>query len=306
LMPALNAEGTRPHTDLPFFPWSDADGPAQAFDALVGDMKVSVARRVALDETMRADHAFLVSDALPQAARSFTTETLGALRMRKDDAEIAAQRGNAALADRAMHAAFAAIAPGVTEWDVAASVRAVFAEAGAAPLFNIVGAGPNGAFPHHQTGDTVLKPGDAVVIDIGARKGHYSSDITRMACVEHQPEKYAEIHAAVEDAVCAALEAARPGVRAKEVDLAARKVIEDAGYGAFFVHRTGHGLGVEGHEPPWISSSSETVLEPGMVFSIEPGIYLPGAFGVRLEEIVVLQEDGPEIYSTLSRDVVVV
>lgn len=306
LMPALNAEGTREHTDLPFYPWADADGPSGALDALIADLGVSVARRIALDETMRADHAFLVTGALPQASHTFSEETVGALRMRKDAAEIAAQKENALIADRAMEAALAAIRPGVTEIEVAAAARAHFAAEGARPLFNIVGAGPNGAFPHHQSGDRPLAEGDAVVIDIGARKGLYSSDITRMAAVGHAPEGYQEVHDVVERAVQAALAAARPGVAAKEVDLAARGVIADAGYGDYFVHRTGHGLGVEGHEPPYLSSTSETILEEGMVFSIEPGIYIPGRFGIRLEDIVVLRADGPEILSERPRDLTVV
>jgi Xaa-Pro aminopeptidase len=166
-----------------------------------------------------------------------------------------------------------------------------------------VGSGPNGAFPHHHTGDTPLKSGDAVVIDIGAKAGEFSSDITRMAILGDGPADYARVHDVVEAAVRAALAACKPGVRASTLDRAARQVIEDAGYGPHFVHRLGHGMGLEGHEPPWISESSDTILEPGMVFSIEPGIYLEGRFGLRLEDIVILQEDGPEILSRLPRTV---
>jgi Xaa-Pro aminopeptidase len=123
-----------------------------------------------------------------------------------------------------------------------------------------------------------------------------------MVAVGRPPEGYEEVHAVVEKAVQAALAAARPGVKAKEVDAAARNVIADAGYGEYFVHRTGHGIGIDGHEPPYITATSESVLEEGMTFSIEPGIYLPGRFGIRLEEIVILRADGPEILSTLPRD----
>ena len=123
-----------------------------------------------------------------------------------------------------------------------------------------------------------------------------------MAAVGRPPEGYHEIHAIVDKAVRAALKAARPGVKAKEVDAAARNVIADAGYGEYFVHRTGHGMGIDGHEPPYITATSGTVLQEGMVFSVEPGIYIPNRFGIRLEEIVILREDGPEILSTLPRD----
>ncbi|MCC5976235.1 MAG: M24 family metallopeptidase, partial [Rubellimicrobium sp.] len=134
---------------------------------------------------------------------------------------------------------------------------------------------------------------------IGARAGDFSSDITRMAVLGDGPAGYDEVHAVVEAAVQAALGICRPGVRASELDRAARAVIEEAGFGPQFMHRLGHGMGLEGHEPPWISESSDAILQPGMVFSIEPGIYLEDRFGLRLEDIVILQEDGPEVLSRL-------
>ena len=302
LMPELNAEGSRRGTGLPFHEWSDADGPEGAFGRLVADLGVGAAARIVLDETMRADFAALVQDALPGAERQFTASTVGQLRMQKDDDEYAVLKRNALLADQAMQAGWAAMKPGMTELDVADVIRARFSALGASPLFNIVGAGGNGAMPHHHTGETVLRTGDAVVMDIGARLDGLSSDITRMAVLGTPPEGYLEVHAIVEAAVQAAMAAARPDVRAKDVDAAARGVITEAGYGPHFLHRIGLGLGIEVHEPPSLTSVSETVLAPGMVFSIEPGIYLPGRFGIRLEEIVILREDGPEILSELPRD----
>ncbi|MEX0338642.1 MAG: M24 family metallopeptidase [Arenibacterium sp.] len=306
LMPALNAEGSRVHTELPFYEWADEVGPVPAFETLLNDFGATGAKTVVLDETMRADFAALVQDALPDAARRFTETTLGALRQRKDDAEYALLKANARIADQAMKAAWAEMAEGMSETDVVQIIRASFASNGAKPLFHIVGAGGNGAFPHHQSGARKLARGDAVVMDIGGGKDGYSSDITRMAVIGTAPDGYEEVHRVVDRAVQAALAAARPGVKAKEVDRAARTVIADAGYGDYFVHRTGHGLGVEVHEPPYLTSVSETVLETGMVFSIEPGIYLPDRFGIRLEEIVILREDGPEILSDLPRDLKVI
>ncbi len=301
LIPALESESARTQTDLPFYEWADAKGPHSALARLLSELGAQDARSVVLDETMRADHAALVTDALPAATRRFTDDTVGALRMRKTPEEYATLKRNAVIADRAMRAAWAAMRPGMTEAQVAEVIRASFGEAEAKPLFTIVGAGPNGAFPHHHTGETKLQAGDAVVMDIGAGQEGYSSDITRMAILGDGPEGYAEVHAIVERAVQAAMAAARPGARASDVDNAARSVIADAGYGAYFVHRTGHGMGVEVHEPPWITSASRTVLDEGMVFSIEPGIYLPRRFGLRLEEIVILRADGPEILSDLPR-----
>lgn len=302
LMPALNAEGSRENTDIAFFTWADADGPQAALEAALDAIGARGVEKVVLDETMRADFALLVLDAVPGAKHAFTGDTIGALRMRKDAAEVAKLKMNAGIADRAMEKAFAAIRPGITERELAAVVKDHFASEGAVPSFWIVGAAGNGAFPHHQTSDRKLEEGDAIVIDIGARKEGFPSDITRMAVVGSAPEGYGQIHSIVEKAVQAALKAARPGVLAKDVDAAARNVIADAGYGEYFVHRTGHGMGIDGHEPPYITATSETVLEEGMVFSIEPGIYLPGRFGIRLEEIVILRDDGPEILSSLPRD----
>jgi Xaa-Pro aminopeptidase len=169
--------------------------------------------------------------------------------------------------------------------------------------FTIVGAGSNGAFPHHATSRKLVEDGDAIVIDIGARKDAYNSDVTRMAFVGAPSQRYLEVHAVVEQAVQAALAVIRPGLAAKEVDRVARDVITAAGFGQYFVHRTGHGLGLNGHESPYITSTNELVLEEGMVFSVEPGIYLPGEFGVRLEEIVVVTSNGARIFNQLPREV---
>jgi Xaa-Pro aminopeptidase len=301
LMPALNAEGSRVSTDIAFNCWADEEGPKAALAAALAAIDAGEAKRVALDETMRADFALLLLGALPGAEHEFLDKTLSALRMRKDEWEVQALKENSAIADRAMQAAFAAMKPGMSETELAAVVKGHFASEGATPAFWIVGSGGNGAFPHHQAGGRELEVGDAVVIDIGGRRDGFPSDITRMAVVGEPPEGYGQIHTIVEHAVQAALKAAKPGVKAKDVDAAARGVIADAGYGEYFVHRTGHGMGIDGHEPPYITATSETVLEAGMVFSIEPGIYIPGRFGLRLEEIVILREDGPEILSTLPR-----
>jgi Xaa-Pro dipeptidase len=304
LMPGLEADSARQQTDLPFYTWDDADGPNAALAAMLDALQVHGARGLVLDETMRADHAALIQDALPGATRQFTATTLGALRMRKDAEEYRILKTNAQTADVAMQAAWAAMAPGMTEAELADIARKSFAAQGAKPIFTIIGAGGNGAFPHHHTGQTPLAPGQAVVMDIGGAMGGYSSDITRMALMGDGPDGYQKVHDVVDAAVEAALAAARPGRLAKDVDAAARGVISQAGYGDYFLHRTGHGMGVEVHEPPYLTGASETVLDEGMVFSIEPGIYLPNRFGIRLEEIVILRADGPEILSDLPRDAV--
>jgi len=303
LMPALNAGGARESTDIRFFEWADAAGPASALTEALTWLGVAGPVKVGLDETMRADFALLLLGALPEAQHEFSDATLGWLRMRKDAGEYGLLKMNAGLADQAMQAIFEAIRPGVSELELAAAAKVSFAGNGATAEFTIVGAAGNGAYPHHATGDRRLAVGDAIVIDIGGRKAGFPSDITRMAAVGTLPDGYAEIHAVVERAVQAGLAAARPGVIAREVDAAARAVIEAAGYGPYFVHRTGHGLGIDIHEPPYVTAVSDTVLDEGMVFSIEPGIYLQGRFGIRLEEIVILRAEGPEILSGLPREV---
>ncbi len=306
LMPALEAQSAKQQTDLPFHTWADDEGPEAAFADCLKAAGASQAKSIVLDETMRADFAALVQDALPASDRQFTASTIGALRMRKDESEFSILKRNALSADKAMQTAWASMQVGMSELDVAQVVRDAFAQQQAQPLFTIVGTGANGAFPHHHTGKTTLQSGDVVVMDIGGCIDGYPSDITRMAAMGAPPENYAEIHAIVEAAVQAAMQAAKPGVKAHVVDDAARQVISNAGYGDYFVHRTGHGLGVEIHETPYITSSSQTVLDEGMVFSIEPGIYLPGQFGLRLEDIVILRKDGAEIFSELPRDLKVI
>ena len=303
VMPALNAEDVRVQTDIEFEVWADADGPMRALEKALGSVADSNANSIVLDDPMRADFALPILDRLPGADRQFSASTFGALRLTKDDSECSSLKENAGIADKAMKAAFAALKPGVKELEVAEAVSAVFRSEGARPEFCIVGSGPNSSYPHHHTGKRELRPGDPVVIDLGGTKDGYWSDITRMAVLGDPPDDYEEMHEIVERASEAGRAAARDGVAAGHVDAAARSVIEDAGYGEFFVHRTGHGLGVEVHEPPYLTAASDEILHAGMVFSVEPGIYVPGKFGVRLEEIVILREDGPEILSSLPRTV---
>lgn len=305
LMPALNAEQTAAHAPtVPLVRWADAAGPAQALrEALARLGLAGSAPTLAADPEMRADHLLLLQAALPSAATIDAGAVLWPLREVKDGDELAALGRSSEVADRAIEAAWAACAPMASELAIAEAVNDVFRAAGCEPEFAIVGAGPHSAFPHHETGPGILGDGDAVVLDVGAVLDGYHSDITRMAFVGEPTDRYREVHAVVEAAVVAALAATRPGATCGEVDAAARRVIEAAGFGEFFVHRTGHGLGLSGHEPPYVMAGSDVELRSGMVHSIEPGIYLPGEFGVRLEEIVHVTQDGCERFSALPRDV---
>jgi Xaa-Pro aminopeptidase len=304
LMPSLNAEQTASRApSVELVRWADEDGPEAALRETLARVGAASGGTVAADPEMRADHLLLLQDALDGPLTVDAGHVMWPLREIKDAGELAILSRSAEVADRAIEAAWNACAPGVSELTVAEAINAVFAAAGCEPEFGIVGSGPNSAFPHHETGGRLLRDGDAVVIDLGAVLEGYHSDITRMAFVGTPTERYRQVHAIVEAAVVAATAGTRPGATCGEVDAAARGVIESAGYGEFFVHRTGHGLGLSGHEPPYVMAGSDVVLRAGMVHSIEPGIYLPGEFGVRLEEIVYVTEDGCERFSALDRDV---
>jgi Xaa-Pro aminopeptidase len=304
LMPALNAEQTAAHAPgIELVRWADQDGPRIAVREALARSGFDAEGTFAADPQMRADHLLLLQDALAGTQTVDAGEVIWPLRERKDADELAVLARSARVADDAMQAAWAACGAGVSELAVAEAINAVFAAHGCEPEFALVGSGPNGAFPHHETGPRTLTEGDAVVIDLGGVLEGYHSDITRMAFVGEPTDRYREVHGVVEAAVVAATQATRPGATCGEVDRAARSVIEAAGFGEFFVHRTGHGLGLSGHEPPYLMAGSDVELAAGMVHSIEPGIYLPGELGVRLEEIVHVTERGCERFSALARDV---
>jgi Xaa-Pro aminopeptidase len=303
VVPSLNAEQTAGHVPgIPIFSWRDDEGAAGAIEAAAASLGGELSE-IAVDPEMRAETLLQLLDVT--GARAINgADVLRTAREVKDAAEIAALQRSADTADHAMKAGFAACASGATEHEVAAAIAAAFGEAGADSVtFTIVGAGSNGAFPHHHTSSRVIEVGDAIVIDIGGKLGGYSSDLTRMVHVGEPSARYRQVHETVERAVQAAMAAVRPGVTCGEVDRAARSVIEEAGFGEQFVHRTGHGLGLSIHEPPWIMAGEDVPLKAGMVFSIEPGIYLQGEFGIRLEDIVHVTETGCERFSSLPREV---
>jgi Xaa-Pro aminopeptidase len=196
---------------------------------------------------------------------------------------------------------------GRTEAEVSARIRDLLLTAGHDRAdFAIVGSGPNSASPHHEAGDRVIEAGDAVVLDIGGTRDGYCSDTTRTVFVGAPPADFAELYGVLRQAQAAACEAVRPGITARELDAVARDLITDAGFGPAFIHRTGHGIGMETHEEPYIVSSSEQPLASGEAFSIEPGIYLEDRWGARIEDIVVCTADGGERLNTTSTELVLV
>ncbi len=243
--------------------------------------------------------------ALPAAAWLPGSQVMRELRLRKTPEEIAALHAAGAAID-AVHAAVPELLrPGRTEQQVGRDLAERILDDHDEVNFVIVASGPNGASPHHETGPRRIEAGDAVVIDIGGTRQGYCSDMTRNYAVGHVPEGYAALHRLLERAQQSAVEAVTPGSSAEAVDAAARSIIAAAGHGAHFVHRTGHGIGIEEHEEPWIVEGNPLELEPGMAFSVEPGIYLPGRYGARIEDIVVVTPDGVARCNHRPRELVV-
>jgi Xaa-Pro aminopeptidase len=282
--------------------WQETDDPiALVAGILPGDLK-----RYGLDDHMWAEKVLRFRAGLP-GEQVLAGSVLKELRIRKNPDEVAALRRAGAAIDR-VHARIGEwLRPGRTEREVGRDIAdAIVAEGHVRADFVIVGSGPNGASPHHDLSDRVIEVGDPVVVDIGGTTPEgYCSDETRTYAVGEPDAEFRRYYEVLLRAQLAACEAVRPGVGAQDVDRAARKVIVDAGYGEFFIHRTGHGIGVEGHEDPYIVEGNDRPLEEGMAFSVEPGIYLPGRHGARIEDIVVCTADGGERLNLTARELVI-
>jgi len=247
----------------------------------------------------------ILEKAAPNASFISAEENLAALRKFKDESEVATMREAVQIAQRGLLATLPMIKAGVTEREIAAELMVQLLRAGGEPepaFSPIVSGGPNSANPHASPSDRPLQKGDLLVIDWGAAYKGYLSDLTRTFAIGPVEPEYVQIARIVAEANAAGRAAAGPGVAAGLVDKAAREVIEKTGYGAFFTTRTGHGLGMEVHEEPYIRSGNPYILQPGNVFTIEPGIYLPGRNGVRVEDNVVITQNGSECLSDLPRE----
>jgi Xaa-Pro aminopeptidase len=289
-------------TGLEIVPWDETDDPYAEVARRLGPVGT-----VGLSDRMWALMVLRFRAALPGARQALASGALRGLRERKSAAEIAALRAAGAAIDRVHTAVPQWLRAGRTEQEVAADIaHAIVAEGHVRADFVIVASGPNAASPHHEPSRRRLQPGDAVVVDIGGTMpSGYCSDCTRTYAIAEPPASftsYYEVLRAAQDAACAAV---RPGVPAEAVDAAAREPITAAGYGGQFVHRTGHGIGLETHEDPYIVAGNTELLEPGMAFSVEPGIY-PGPHGARIEDIVVCTADGVERLNHTPRELVVV
>ncbi|MCM2429616.1 M24 family metallopeptidase [Streptomyces sp. RKAG337] len=277
-----------------------------AYELIAGRLPAGV-RRVAVDNHMWAEKLLAFTAALPRAEAVLAGEVLQELRMRKSPAEVAALRRAGAAIDRVHRRMGEWLRPGRTEREIARDIAdAILATDHVTVDFVIVASGPNGASPHHEVSDRVVRTGDPVVVDIGGTtEDGYCSDSTRTYAVGKPHPDFRELYDVLQRAQHAQVEAVRPGITAEALDAVGRDIIAGAGYGEHFIHRTGHGIGLETHEEPYIVAGSERPLEPGMAFSIEPGIYLPGRFGARIEDIAVCTENSGERLNLTGRDLVV-
>jgi Xaa-Pro aminopeptidase len=259
-----------------------------------------------LANRMWAEHVLALRAALPGHEQRLASEVLSPLRMRKSAAEVDALRRAGAAID-AVHESMADwLRAGRTEAEVAADLAAAIRAAGHATVdFTIVASGPNGASPHHGTSSRRIGEGEPVVVDIGGTMPDgYCSDSTRVYVVGSPPAEFTRAYDALYAAQRAAVAAVKPGVPAEAIDAVARDLLTEHGYGERFLHRTGHGIGLDGHEEPYIVAGNERLLEPGMAFSIEPGVYLAGRFGARIEDIVVCTAVGVERMNTIPTELV--
>jgi Xaa-Pro aminopeptidase len=281
--------------------------------ARVRDLLPAPAARLGVSDRLWALHLLRLQAALPAATFEPASLTLRELRMVKDADEVTLLRLAAQAADLVIHEVAHGRLVGRTEADVAREIRErLVAEGHDRADFAIVGSGPNSASPHHAASERVIRAGEPIVFDIGGPLGGYGSDITRNVWVTggdpaRGPDRsFLRLYGVLRAAQAEATHAVRPGVPAERIDMVARELISAAGYGSHFIHRTGHGIGLEEHEPPYIVTGNAEPLRPGMAFSVEPGIYLEGRYGARIEDIVVCTEDGPRVLNQAPHDLLVV
>lgn len=308
VLPEMELERARAHApgELHIYPWGDAEGPNDALRRAAVD--TGLGGRIGVEHyAMRVFELRALEAAVPGAQFVDATPLLSRMRMVKDAGELAAIREAVRLIEQALRETIGQIRAGMTELEVAEIWLAAIRATGCPPSFEIaVGSGPNGASPHHTNGQRRLQAGDLVVMDGGVVYNGYASDITRTIAIGEPAPEVRRIYELVKEANAAGRAACAPGVTGEAVDRAARSIIEAGGYGPQFIHRTGHGFGLEIHEPPFIVGGNQAPLIPGNTFTIEPGIYVPGLCGVRIEDDMVITGGGAECLTSFERDLIIV
>ncbi len=292
LVPKMNAPQalTNPAGIQDVRGWEDETGWAGLATEVIAGWASS--ETILVDDEMQAGHLLQLQEALPAVRWRSVGPSLAVLRERKSHGELDLMRRSAEITDEVYSATIKELEPGLSENEVQHIISLEYRVRDTLPSFSLVCFGPNTALPHHSSGDRRLADGDVVILDIGCHWHGYASDITRTVAFRRADPNAAEVYRVVHRAHTAVMEFAKPGVTCESVDASARSVIESAGYGENFVHRTGHGIGLSTHEPPYIVKGNPQKLEEGMCFSDEPGIYLPGRFGVRIENIVTVTGSG--------------
>jgi Xaa-Pro aminopeptidase len=300
--PRAKQSGADRHADI--VTWSESEDPVAAVVSRLDRLECPPDGAYAVQDQLWSAFLLRLQEALPRARWAEGGEVMRDLRVRKEPEEIDALAAAATAIDRVHAQVPQMLQTGRTEREIARDIADAILVEHDEVNFTIVASGPNGASPHHETGKRTVSEGDAVVIDVGGTLRGYCSDMTRNYVVGSVPSGYRYVHDVVVEAQQAGVDAIRPGVSAESVDAAARAVITEAGWGDCFIHRTGHGIGVDGHEHPYIVAGNSETLEEGMVFSVEPGVYVPGRFGARIEDIVVVTEDGARRLNRLAHEVV--
>jgi Xaa-Pro aminopeptidase len=299
--PAFEVSGHSAHTWIKdFLPWAEDENPYTKVTELVGTNKV-----VLLDDSIPLGVYWSLEKAMGGFKDSASiTPLIDQMRISKSETEIDLMKKAGHIIDKAVSKAFVEAQLGMTEVDVKQIVQSEIRRQGASPTFAAVQFGENSALPHADAGSRELKNRDVILMDCGCSLEGYNTDMTRVGVVGEPTEEIRQVHSTVLLAVETAIENIRAGMACGAGDGVARRVIDDAGYGEYFTHRLGHGIGLEVHEPPYVVRGSSETLQTGMCHSIEPGIYLEGKFGIRIEDVVCIREDGPELLTFTSRDII--
>jgi len=303
IVPALYADQVEAHRPAATIrTWADGEDPARILRELADRLKATPGNLL-VDDSLWATFVLPLQEAFPERSFGLVSEVMTQLRVCKGPEEIGAMRKAGEIADSALEDALGSPIVGLTERQLAGRIESAMLDGGAGSVAfeTLVASGPNGALPHYRAGSRAIQPNDVVVLDFGCRFEGYCSDMTRTVVCGEPTAEVGNVYDAVRRAHREATQAVRLGIEAQGVDRAARRVLTEDGYGDRFTHRTGHGVGLDIHEPPYIVEGNERLLQEGMAFSIEPGAYLPGLFGVRLEDVVVVTKDGARSMTEASR-----
>jgi len=304
IVPAFEVSDHSSHTWIKdFIPWADDEDPYALVADIVG--KGSTGHSIFLDDSIPLGVYWALETALGGFAKTTSlSPIINAMRITKSDEEIELMKKAGHIINDAVLKAFQKSKIGMTELEVQQIVHKEILHQGASPTFAAVQFGENSALPHAGAGTRALRMGDVVLMDCGCSLEGYNTDMTRVGVVGPPSEEIEHVFSIVLHALDAAVETIVPGMACGVADGLARRIIDDAGYGEYFTHRLGHGIGLEVHEPPYIVRGSSQELQPGMCHSIEPGIYLEGKFGIRIEDLVCIRENRSELLTFMPRDLI--